>query len=162
MLRDYKIGRLWTPICETFSYGIQHISLWFNELWPYVSLNHNLLWKYLTYGSQQSPCLFSDNALEIMTWKSTLLTLRSSRNWSPEPEFGLPNSVIPQMRITYCTLPNYMITQIWSVLRQTETWNYKVHLHISVIIHIPQKVHLSIPTPSGQTKWILELIITLA
>ena len=26
---------------EAFSYGIRHISLWFNKVWPYASLNHN-------------------------------------------------------------------------------------------------------------------------
>ena len=35
------LGRLRTPVHEAFSYGIQHISLWFNEIWPYASLNHN-------------------------------------------------------------------------------------------------------------------------
>ena len=35
------IGRMRTPVCEAFSYGIWHISLWFNGVWPYASLNHN-------------------------------------------------------------------------------------------------------------------------
>ena len=35
------IGRMCTPVREAFSYGIRHISLWFNEVWPYTSLNHN-------------------------------------------------------------------------------------------------------------------------
>ena len=25
------IGRLWPPVCEAFSYGIRHVSLWFTE-----------------------------------------------------------------------------------------------------------------------------------
>ena len=36
-----SVGTLRTPVREAFSYGIQHISLWFNEVWPYASLNHN-------------------------------------------------------------------------------------------------------------------------
>ena len=36
-----KIGGLWTPVREAFSYGIRHFSLWFNKIWPYVSLNLN-------------------------------------------------------------------------------------------------------------------------
>ena len=36
-----SVGTLRTPVREPFSYGIQHISLWFNEVWPYASLNHN-------------------------------------------------------------------------------------------------------------------------
>ena len=30
-----------TPVRESFSYGIRHILLWFNEVWPYASLNHD-------------------------------------------------------------------------------------------------------------------------
>ena len=38
--------RLRSPVSEAFSYGIWHIfvghiSLWFNEIWPNASLNHN-------------------------------------------------------------------------------------------------------------------------
>ena len=36
-----KLGRMRTPIRVAFSYGIRHISLWFNGVWPYASLNHN-------------------------------------------------------------------------------------------------------------------------
>ena len=40
------IGRMRTPVRDPFSYGIRHgirtvYSLWFNEVWPYASLNHN-------------------------------------------------------------------------------------------------------------------------
>ena len=35
------LGRMRTPVREAISYGIQHISLWFNGVWPYASLNHN-------------------------------------------------------------------------------------------------------------------------
>ena len=38
---DSTIGRLRTPVREAFLYGIRHISFWFNEVWPYASLNHN-------------------------------------------------------------------------------------------------------------------------
>ena len=35
------LQRLCSPVHEAFSYGMGHISLWFNEVWPYASLNHN-------------------------------------------------------------------------------------------------------------------------
>ena len=35
------IQRMSSPMCEVFPYGVQHISLWFNEVWPYASLNYN-------------------------------------------------------------------------------------------------------------------------
>ena len=39
--RPLIVGRLRTTVREAFSYEIRHISLWFNEVWPYGSLNHN-------------------------------------------------------------------------------------------------------------------------
>ena len=35
------IQRLCSPVSKAYSYGIRHISLWFNEVWPYASLNYN-------------------------------------------------------------------------------------------------------------------------
>ena len=35
------MGGCGLPVRKAFSYGIRHISLWFNEVWPYTSLNHN-------------------------------------------------------------------------------------------------------------------------
>ena len=42
-LTDWQtiIQRLCSPVGEIFSYRIRHISLWFNELWSYASLNHS-------------------------------------------------------------------------------------------------------------------------
>ena len=51
-----------SPVHEAFSYGIRHISLWFNEVWPYASLNDSEIchmpypiWKCLTYGVRNLP-----------------------------------------------------------------------------------------------------------
>ena len=36
----FDIRTVADSVREAFSYRIRHISLWFNEVWPYASLNH--------------------------------------------------------------------------------------------------------------------------
>ena len=67
------IERMRTSVQEAFSYGIQHTSLWFNEVWPYASLNHNEImpypvWKCVPYRSTHPPY----RVPVLMPWKGTM------------------------------------------------------------------------------------------
>ena len=39
---NYSLGRLRPPVHKTFSYGTWDILLWFKDVWPYTSINHNI------------------------------------------------------------------------------------------------------------------------
>ena len=58
-----KIQRLCSPVREAFSYITRHISLWFNEVIPYASLNHNEIW-------QKSPKV-SRGICKTENWRSS-------------------------------------------------------------------------------------------
>ena len=52
------LGRLRTPVCQAFLYGIRHVFIVMQWTVTHSSVNHNLstlyrLWKYLPYGSPQ-------------------------------------------------------------------------------------------------------------
>ena len=53
------------PVRETFSYGIRHILLRFNEVWPYASLNHNEIYRIQYENTSRTGLCIRDFAIFV-------------------------------------------------------------------------------------------------
>ena len=73
------LGRMRTPVREVFLYGIWHISLWFNEVWPYASLNQNEIWRipYENASCTGNPHPPYCHTFQSSFWKAYIQTLVS-------------------------------------------------------------------------------------